>query len=249
MADYSFKEESIKMLKLIRYIGQWKQNLVAVVFFYLAGIIFVITGGFSITIGALYMMIAGSIQIQGYEQIFFTSYMNTSARHRYYSVDLYSLFMAVSFTIGYVLAIICLAVKDKLINMEWNGRIQESISEWDTGINSGAVLVFAGIMGMIMIIYYSVASKAYISTTIIFFVTFFPIFMIMLNVTSEDDFNDTPMALGIIWKKLDVSFGKGAVIGFLLILLGVAIVWLLRRVTYNKQYSPLYKKALLRFSK
>ena len=249
MTDYSFKEESKKLLNLLKYTRQWKQNVGAAIFFYVLAIILITLGGFNTALGGMYMFIGGSMLVQGYEQIFFTSYMNTSAKHRYYSVNMYSIFTMVTFTVGYVMALIGIAIREMLIDREWDEHIEEVIINMNMGMKSGAFLVFVGIMGMIIVVYYSVASKLYFSSMIVFIISFFAIYMVMINMTTADNFNETILAFGIRWKQLDISFGKGAVIGYLILLAGIAISWLLRRALYDRLYSPMYKKMFLRLSK
>ena len=106
MSNYSFKEESRKMLNLLKYTRQWKQNIGAAIFFYVLAVVFITLGGFNTALGGMYMFIGGSMLVQGYEQIFFTSYMNTSPKHRYYSVNMYS------------------------INAKWNSRYQSYIDQY-----------------------------------------------------------------------------------------------------------------------
>lgn len=190
MTDYSFKEESRKMLHLLKYTRQWKQNVGVTIFFYVLGVIFLTLGGFNTALGGMYMFIGGSMLVQGYEQIFFTSYMNTSAKHRYYSVNMYSIFTLVTFTVGYVMALIGIAIREMLINREWDEHIEKVIINLNMGMKSGAVLLFVGIMGMIIVIYYGVASKLYFSSMIIFIIAFFAIYMVMMNLTTADDFNE-----------------------------------------------------------
>ena len=249
MPDYSFKEESKKMLCLLKYTRQWKQNIGVTIFFYVLGVFFLTLGGFNTAVGGMYMFIGGSMLVQGYEQIFFTSYMNTSAKHRYYSVNMYSIFTLVTFTVGYVMALIGIAIREMLIDREWDEHIEEVIINMNMGMRGGAVLLFVGIMGMIIVIYYGVASKLYFSSMIVFFISFFAIYMVMVNVTTADNFNETILAFGIRWKQLNISFGKGAVIGYLILLAGIAISQLLRMALYDRQYSPMYKKMFLRLSK
>lgn len=249
MPDYSFKEESKKMLCLLKYTRQWKQNVGVTIFFYVLGVIFITLGGFNTALGVMYMMIGAGMPTQSYEQIFFTSYMNTSAKHKYYSVKMYSIFTLVSFTIGYVMALIGIAIREMIINREWDEHIEEVIINMNMGIKSGAVLLFVGIMGLIIAIYYGVVSKLYLSSMFIFMIAFFAIYMVMVNVTTADNFNETILAFGIRWKQLNISFGKGAVIGYLILLAGIAISLLLRRGLYDRQYSPMYKKMFLRLSK
>ncbi|MBR1598918.1 MAG: hypothetical protein IJ661_08415 [Lachnospiraceae bacterium] len=249
MQDYSFKEESKKMLHLLKYTRQWKQNVGAAIFFYVLGVFLITLGGFNTALGGMYMVIGGGMLVQNYEQIFFTSYMNTSAKHRYYSVNMFSIFTMVSYTIGYVMALIGIAVRQMLINREWDEHIEYVITNMNMGMKSGAVLLFVGIMGLIIAIYYGVASKLYLSSMIVFIIVFFAIYILMINLTTADNFNETILAFGIRWKQLNISFGKGAVIGYLILLAGIAISWLLRRTLYDRQYSPMYKKMFLRLSK
>ena len=249
MQDYSFKEESKKMLHLLKYTRQWKQNVGAAIFFYVLAVFLIMFGGFYTALGGMYIYMGGSLLLQGYEQIFFTSYMNTSAKHRYYSVNMFSIFTMVSYTIGYVMALIGIAVRQMLINREWDEHIEYVITNMNMGMISGAVLLFVGIMGLIIAIYYGVASKLYLSSMIVFIISFFAIYMLMINLTTADNFNETILAFGIRWKQLNISFGKGAVIGYLILLAGIAISWLLRRTLYDRQYSPMYKKMFLRLSK
>lgn len=249
MSDYSFKEESKKMLQLLKYTRQWKQNLAVAILFYVLGIFLIMIGGFNTFLGGMYMVIAGNMLFNGYEQLFMTSYMNTSARHRYYSIDLFLVFSIISITIGYVMALMVLALKEMLINRDWDEHIQFVISKLNMGMKSGTVLVFIGIMGMILIIYYSVQSKMYGIAMIIYLVAFFGLYIVMINLSTGDEINDTILALGIKWKQINISFGIGAVIGYVFILAGAAIAWILRRAVYNRQYSPAYKKMFLRLSK
>ena len=249
MTDYSFKEESRKMLHLLKYIRQWKQNVGAAIFFYVLSVFLITLGGFNTALGGMYMFIGGSMLVQGYEQIFFTSYMNTSAKHRYYSVNMYSIFTLVTFTVGYVMALIGIAIREMLIDREWDEHIKEVIINMNMGMKGGAILLFVGIMGMIIVIYYGVASKLYFSSMIVFFISFFAIYMVMINLTTADSFNETILAFGIRWKQINISFGKGAVIGYLILLIGIAVSRLLRGALYDRQYSPMYKKMFLRLSK
>ena len=249
MTDYSFKEESKKMLHLLKYTRQWKQNVGVGILFCVLGVVFIILGGFNTALGGMYMVIGGGMLVQGYEQIFFTSYMNTSAKHRYYSVNMYSIFTLIIFTVGYVMALIGIAIREMLINREWDEHIEYVITNMNMGMKSGAVLMFVGIMGLIIAIYYGVASKLYFSSMIVFFISFFAIYILMMNLTTSDSFNETILAFGIRWKQINISFGKGAVIGYLILLAGITIARLLRGALYDRQYSPMYKKMFLRLSK
>lgn len=249
MSEFSLREESRKMLRLLKFTRQWKQNVGVMIFFYVLGIFFTIMGGFNTFLGGFYLVLGGTMLIGAYEQMFFTSYMNTSPRHRYYSGRLYLMFSAAAFTVGYILEIICLWVKELLINREWDEHMEEWILKWNKGMESGTILVFIGILGMITAIYFNVLPKAYISSIIIFFGGFYTIFMIMMNAMADDIIDDNSMDIGTKLGQLHISLGKGAVIGYVLILAGLAIGSLIRKALYNRQYSPLYKKAFLRTSK
>ena len=112
------------------------------------------------------------------------------------------------------------------------------LSNMNMGISSGTTLAIIGIMGMLCYIYFGISSKNYIVVSLIFIVVFWFIYLSMIF--PPEDANDL---------QIKMSFGSGFVIGFLILLLGIAIGVMFRNALYKKPYSPMYKKAFLRLSK
>jgi hypothetical protein len=238
MKEYSIGIEIKNLLKMIKLTRQWKQNVVCGVLFLALGVLFICIGGFNTFLGGLYFMISGGTIMSGLEQVFYSSYANTSPKHKFYCTVVYPLLYAFAFIVGYLIAALTIGIKILLIR-QINGSVFGNIlSNMNMGISSGTTLVIIGIMGMLFYIYFGISSKNYIVVSLIFIVVFWFIYLSMIF--PPEDANDL---------QIKMSFGSGFVIGFLILLLGIAIGVMFRNALYKKPYSPMYKKAFLRLSK
>ncbi len=238
MKEYSIGIEIKNLLKMIKLTRQWKQNVVCGVLFLALGVIFICIGGFNTFLGGLYFMISGGTIMSGLEQVFYSSYANTSPKHKFYCTVVYPLLYAFAFIVGYLIAALTIGIKILLIRQINGSVVGNILSNMNMGISSGTTLVIIGIMGMLFYIYFGISSKNYIAVSLIFIVVFWFIYLSMIF--PPEDANDL---------QIKMSFGSGFVIGFLILLLGIAIGVMFRNAFYKKPYSPMYKKAFLRLSK
>lgn len=238
MKEYSIGIEIKNLLKMIKLTRQWKQNVVCGVLFLALGVLFICIGGFNTFLGGLYFMISGGTIMSGLEQVFYSSYANTSPKHKFYCTVVYPLLYAFAFIAGYLIAALTIGIKILLLRQIKGSVAGDILSKMNMGVSSGTTLVFIGIMGMLFYIYSGISSKNYIAVSLIFIVVFLFIYLSMIF--PPEDANDL---------QIKMSFGSGFVIGFLILLLGIAIGVMFRNALYKKPYSPMYKKAFLRLSK
>ena len=238
MKEYSIGIEIKNLLKMIKLTRQWKQNVVCGVLFLALGVLFICIGGFNTFLGGLYFMISGGTIMSGLEQVFYSSYANTSPKHKFYCTVVYPLLYAFAFIAGYLIAALTIGIKILLLRQIKGSVAGDILSKMNMGVSSGTTLVFIGIMGMLFYIYSGISSKNYIAVSLIFIVVFWFIYLSMIF--PPEDANDL---------QIKMSFGSGFVIGFLILLLGIAIGVMFRNALYKKPYSPMYKKAFLRLSK
>ena len=238
MKEYSIGIEIKNLLKMIKLTRQWKQNVVCGVLFLALGVLFICIGGFNTFLGGLYFMISGGTIMSGLEQVFYSSYANTSPKHKFYCTVVYPLLYAFAFIVGYLIAALTIGIKILLIRQINGSVVGNILSNMNMGISSGTTLAIIGIMGMLFYIYFGISSKNYIVVSLIFIVVFWFIYLSMIF--PPEDANDL---------QIKMSFGSGFVIGFLILLLGIAIGVMFRNALYKKPYSPMYKKAFLRLSK
>lgn len=237
MKEYSIGIEIKNLLKMIKLTRQWKQNVVCGVLFLALGVLFICIG-FSTFLGGLYFMISGGTIMSGLEQVFYSSYANTSPKHKFYCTVVYPLLYALAFIVGYLIAALTIGIKILLIRQINGSAVGNILSNMNMGISSGTTLVIIGIMGMLFYIYSGISSKNYIAVSLIFIVVFWFIYLSMIF--PPEDANDL---------RIKMSFESGFVIGFFILLLGIAIGVMFRNALYKKPYSPMYKKAFLRLSK
>ncbi|MBE5925036.1 MAG: hypothetical protein E7271_11375 [Lachnospiraceae bacterium] len=237
MKKYSLVTELKNLIKLFKYTRQWKVNMVAGIMYLLLGVFMIFTGGYGPFIGGMWLVTFPSITFSGLEQVYYSSYMNSSPKHKYYSLVLHPVLIGMMYLTGYIIAALTYAVKVIIIRT-FDGFVVDIIM--DMNISFGIFFVFIGLLGMLFYIYSSISSKANVWFMIVFIVAFILIYMGTILALTYDEVKN---------MQLDFPVGVGFVIGLLLIILGIVVGTILRYALYKKPYSPMIKKVFVKLEK
>ena len=244
MEKYRVREEMRKEIRLLKYTYNWKQNLGCLIVFAVLGIFFILAGGICNPIGGLYMMVGSTLLLQGLEQVYFTSFMQSSPRARFYSVTLHMILSSATFFAGYLITVLLLFLREQILgNMD--GWIGEFFGFYN--IKAGNVLLITGLLGMVTCIHQGVSTRAYISSMIVFVVAFMGLFLAGMSIT--EDMGDEILTVGTSWEQLKLPFGTGALIGGICLIVGVVISGILRYALFKMPYSQVYKRMFMRYAK
>lgn len=239
MKEYSLGDELKILFKLFKYTRQWKVNLACGILYLLLGVFMIFIGSYGTVLGGMWFVIFPSVTLSGLEQLYYSSYMNTSPKHRYYSLVLHPFLMGMLYLIGYIFAALTYVMKVLVIRTS-NGLIVDIMEHMDMNISFGIIFIFIGVLGMLFYCYSCISSKGNVWFMIAFIVVFAFVYMGTFMTFTYDKVMD---------MRLDFPVGAGFVIGLLLIILGIVIGVFLRYKMYDKSYSSLTKKAFRNLSK
>ncbi|MDE6625578.1 MAG: hypothetical protein K2K56_04325 [Lachnospiraceae bacterium] len=198
-------DEFKKQIKLIKYGRGFRVSIGVMLLFILMGIFFIISGDYEgVVMGSveIFFGIVGLLQME-YSMVAI-GLCASSPRKRTMETWLPDLSGLVWGIVGY--AIILLIVMIKISFFQEANEMKQLYGE---------KLVFAGMMGAIVIIYSSMAYKSVWGSMIFFFAGFY----------------GTLFASG---KDIALNFTVGALSGFFFILLGVVLAGVIRRLLYRK---------------
>ncbi len=203
-----------KSWKLIKYGYRFKANMACGVLFILLGVIILFSARVfdetAILSGSVYLLLGPCMYIQTTQCLLFSKYVASSFQHRMLDGSFVNVSIIINCLVAYVIGIVFLAC---------NPSLQMGSFE-----NSGNVMISVAIVIAAIIMYYSIATKYFVVSSILFILAFggcITLHGLLLNVASS------------------TNIFVGSVLGLVILAVGNLLSILLRKALYKKPFSPL----------
>lgn len=210
-------EEWKRCIKLIKYGYNLKSSIVCGLIFFVIGIIFCILDGTMFAMGGLYIILGPMMLVQ----ISYTALMAgmplSAPRRRFMETKLQDGLQFIISILGYFLVILFAMLK------LYQGHYADEL-----GATYGEMVMYTGMMSGILMIYYGIVYKYFLTSLFLLVGGFALVYMGAWGDMIKD-------------FSYSVDMVKGSLIGLLCIIMGGVIGIVLRRILYKK---PLNKYAM-----
>lgn len=198
--------------KLLKYTYQFKTNVITALIFVVLGIFWLIANGpEGLLLSTIYFYLGPLMLIQLNINLLFSNLVSSSAQRKPLDWTFINVLGLISSLLSFVVPVLYLTIY--------------SHKHPGEELGGGNMLVIVGLVLVVTIIYYSVAFKYFVVSTILFAVCFGLAY-------------SCGMAF-LVRSGVEISILMGSLTGFLLILIGNIVSMIIRKALYKLPNSPL----------
>ncbi len=197
--------------KLLKYTYQCKMNIAVAILFMVLGVIWLLNGPRGLYVAALYVYIGPCMLVQLAYNLLYANMVTTSIVKKALDGTFPNVVGLIGSLAGYVFAVIYMTVYSNIYP--------------EDEMSGGNMLVVIGLIMLVTIIYYSVAYKWFVVSTILF------VFCLVVTLAFG-------MAL-FIYSGMEISLLQGSLIGLGIVIGANILGALIRKALYKLPNSPL----------
>lgn len=216
-------KEIINSLKLIKYAYNLKITMISSILFLAVGALLFFDEGSSIKyLGIIYILLAPYMLIQLHYSLIYSNLVAASGNRRIMELTVPNIMTGVSTIAVYALQMLLAAIVTGITPAKTTNYIN--------------VLIWSAILVFVVVVYYGACYKNFVIGTALFVVAF-----VIVHALSMSDYMNEWLG-----SKFAGNLVLAEVVGFSIVVVGLLISCLLRKMFYKKDLAPLAMGAALR---